>query len=245
MIVQDFGVYVRLVTQHDHGLISGVFAAAWRDPESGRPLSPELALAVALHDVGWVEADRRPLVNEESSLPYDFLAYPDQAKVRLYEAAVLRMAAEDPYAALLHSLHFTSFVPERQHPGYHARQSATRAALERRVIDRGGRVDDLPRDLELLRLLDVFSLVLCMTAPGTDPASWPAWLTPSPLMHRRSMSWRWSGDELLLDPLPFERELEVVVPFRQVARDARGRVAPGALYAAAEQHVVVRVRGPR
>ena len=56
MIIQTRQETLRFITQHDHGLLAGEIAHAWRRP-SGAALSAPLVRAIALHDLAWGPID--------------------------------------------------------------------------------------------------------------------------------------------------------------------------------------------
>ena len=110
-----------LVTHPDHAHLSGAFAARWGNDLFSKPEPWEHVLrGISRHDDGWAARDAAPQITwqgkpsafstefvgkysgfEEIDLP-DFLAVRDRA--------VREIAAEDPYAALLISMHTYSLL---------------------------------------------------------------------------------------------------------------------------------------
>lgn len=221
MLIQRRADGLRLIRQHDHGLLSGELALRWRGAEGAAGLSEEVVLATALHDLAWRELDAEPRWNPETGLPYDFLEFP---AVEKYEAAlegIDRVAELHPYAAVLVSLHYSTFGSPRRPPEFEE------AEEERRLELLGDLEDDAPGparirgDLEHLRLFDNLSLFLCLTPPGAGSESRPSWLTPDLLDPpgpgpRLELSWSDEGTAVV-EPFAFEAgPHDLVLPYRDL-----------------------------
>ena len=105
MIVRKQGDRFVLFRQHDHALVSADFALRLKRSTG----YPSAVFAIAMHDVGWRPLDREVLWNEEEDRPYSFMDYPLGPKLPAYKAGIDRVAAEDPYAGCLCSMHYASF----------------------------------------------------------------------------------------------------------------------------------------
>lgn len=216
MIIQEHADVYRCITQHDHGRISGFFAQAWRDPLTDHTADEDLIAATYLHDILWVPLDLLPRILDDR--PADFIAFPEADKLRGYTHGIDAVASLDPYIGLLHARHFSGFVSREAHPAYRAdmdaRISALRAKLPAEVLARN---DD---DLALLRLFDVFSLLVCMTGPHIERTP-PPWLNPSPLLVQRSLDAFWPDQHtFVVAPYCFDRELTLSIPYRSIPREA-------------------------
>ncbi len=114
-----------LVTQHDHAL-AGRFARhlgnATFEPPS--PLQPVMD-GIALHDCGWPLHDDRPTLNDRGE-PLHVLESPMSIATRVWGESARRVAAHDPYAGLLVSLHVMglSFIAMRDDDQPHERARA-------------------------------------------------------------------------------------------------------------------------
>lgn len=239
MIIQDHLTYVRCITQHDHGRLSGELASVWKDPATGLGANEELVIATYLHDVLWVPMDHLPRVDAQSLRPLDFLAYPESDKLAGYEFGIDQIQTVDAYVALLHALHFSEFVRRDLHPGF--RQRMDKRIEDLRAILGVERCATVDEDLALLRLFDVFSLLLCMTGP-TIARTPPPWLNPSPHLTRRGMRAWWEDDALILDPYCFEAPLDVSIPYRDLPRGLTEAAFQAAFLAAPLESFHVKIR---
>ena len=194
MIIQVRQDSLRLITQHDHGLLSGELAHLWRLP-SGQPLSARLVRAIALHDLPWDALDDpERWAPHAQTLPFDhargrmhdFVSLPSAIKAPLYARGIDALERVDPYVALLLSVHYSAFMPPHLQ-AFAADERARRARL-RRALD--VQDEQLAQDYELLKAIDMVSLYLCQCSPGASPQECPSWITP-----------RWT---LLGQPLRFE-----------------------------------------
>src|SRR5579862_3916821 len=112
-----------LITHPDHARLAGEFAAAWgnevfRKPEPrGRVLK-----GIARHDDGWTTRDAQPVITREgkpsafsTELVGKYSAFEEidlEEYLGVRERAVGVVAEEDPYAALLISMHTYSLLTE-------------------------------------------------------------------------------------------------------------------------------------
>lgn len=211
---------LRLIRQHDHGLVSGDLAHAWMEAEGAPPVSPILVTATALHDLSWRPADEVPSWNPATLRPHDFQDYPADDKFSDVQDGLVLIEEVDAYAALLVSLHYATFpgAPEWFVEGEEDRRD--------RLGDEIGVAipadDAIEDDLELLRLFDALSLYLCLTGPGTLPSGRPKWLGDQFSVNGWDdlLSARWAGPSALaLDPWPFgSAPVTTEVPYRDLAR---------------------------
>lgn len=244
MIIQDHGDHLRVIDQHDHALLSGELAREWVDPETGRECRFELVLATAFHDMAWLDADARPVFSPETGRPYDFLSYPESPKLDVYDAGIHAMERFDLYAAYLHSLHFLSFASEQTHPAAYARAAHRSETLRARCDARGLDLTHVEEELDLLRLFDVFSLLMCMTGPDITRQP-PRWLNPSLQLAERGLTIDWEDGDVVITPYCFRRAFSVQLPYRDVKVSTSGRVEPTALYRAPKQLLTLTVRPSR
>jgi Protein of unknown function (DUF3891) len=105
-----------LITHPDHARLAGDFAAAWGNAKFRRPEPRERVLmAIACHDDGWTARDAHPSITREGKpsafstelvgkySAFEEIDLEDYLTVR--DRAVRMIAAEDPYAGLLISMH--------------------------------------------------------------------------------------------------------------------------------------------
>lgn len=240
VIIQEHANAYRFITQHDHGRISGILAQAWRDPVTGSSAQDVVIAATYLHDILWVPLDLLPRV--DSDKPLDFIAFPEDDKLRAYEHGIQAMAALDPYIGLLHARHFSEFISREKHPKYRASMDALIASLGQKITEaQRTRADE---ELALLRLFDVFSLLLCMSGPHVARTP-PPWLDPSPLLVQRGLDAFWPApDVFALSPYPFSTPLELAIPYKETPKTADMSALLAAYAGAPVAWHRVRVRAP-
>jgi len=229
---------LRLFRQHDHALLAGELAASWtgigREPTE---LPFDLVLAAALHDLAWDELDEHPEWDQEGRSPYAFHSYPLEPKLAAYRNGLDRLERIYPYAALLGSLHYTSF-PE----------VSAIASLQEAEADRRRKLKDmlqaepveearLEHDLAYLKFFDILSIVLCLTPPSASTDGQPEWVATAhhpetPDGGHVHVTW-WDDDVVHIDPFPFRASLEIRLPFREVPDDLDGPEAFSAAWARA------------
>ena len=156
-----------LVGQPAHAWVSGQLARAWGNAAFPAPSPREpFCLAAEQHDVGWADADRAPLLDEDGR-PRSFLAYPRAEHVAIWRGAAPRLLAQSRYAALLVSLHGTSLYERIDPDAYPADVAAAiRAYVDgERALQASLAVgldpEEVDRNRRLLLALDRFSLALC------------------------------------------------------------------------------------
>jgi uncharacterized protein DUF3891 len=112
-----------LVTHPDHARLAGAFAERWGNDLFSPPEPRENVLrGIARHDDGWTARDAAPQITRQgkpSAFSTEFVGkysgfeeidLPDFLAVR--DRAVRQIAAEDPYAALLISMHTYSLLKD-------------------------------------------------------------------------------------------------------------------------------------
>ena len=169
MIVAETEEAYRFVTQPDHAALAGRFAERWGNDRFDAPAPAATILAAHDHDDGWTAYDRRPHLHDDGT-PVDFREMSADPWVDLYHDGIEAVAAVDPYAGLLVSMHGAGLRNRRYglSPNWPETQPDFRAFVEReeerqaelaRTIQDGdrGAVDGQPRlseaDVELLSAL--------------------------------------------------------------------------------------------
>jgi Protein of unknown function (DUF3891) len=219
VIVRETADGYVLIKQHDHALVSGEIAKRWA--ERPRPLDSTL-FAIAHHDVAWRGPDSEVRWNEETGRPYSFAEYPSELKVKAYEEGLDWVEERDAYAACLCSMHYEKLL--RQFGGSEAEKEFVEAAVRRQERLRAGmseeELENLERNLGLLRLCDGLSLFVCLNEPGDDddPPPYPEGFELSGERYRPA----WEDRRTLrLDPNPFSEAFDIAIPYQTVGRDRR------------------------
>ncbi len=214
MIVRERHDSFVLVRQHDHALASGKFARYWA--ERPRPFEPTV-FAVTNHDVAWKGPDSSVRWNEVSGRPYSFVDYPAEEKVAAYTSGLDWLESEDAYAACLCSMHYERLMREFGRSDTDVRFAEAEFRRQERLRQDMGReeLNNLERNLGLLRLCDGLSLFACLNEPGSS--SYPP---PYPGGFRFDGEifepvWE-DSNTLRLDPNPFSEPFNISIPYEEV-----------------------------
>lgn len=214
-----------LVRQHDHGLISGEFA---------RKLSLEIIpekptlFAVRNHDIGWQDLDKEIRFNPSTGAPYSFIDYPLEPKLLAYKQGLDQIEAQEPYAAYLCSMHYSSFVRNSSESAaveFRESEESRRTKLERELPQ--GWLANAEYNFRVLQLCDNLSLFVCLNEPGEN--TYPPFKNGFVFMGGKFQP-VWRDDQALsLVPNLFSGFFELSVPYRRVGRDG-GVVENGEIY---------------
>ena len=221
MLVRDRKSGFALVEQYEHSLISGALARHW----GWEPEPSEAAIhAISEHDLAWKELDAEVSFNPETGRPYKFFEYPAETRLSAYRRGIDAVEANDPYAGLLCSLHYESFVKNATgavEASFRAAERERQSRLMFAISDaERERVDD---ELALLRICDDLSLFLCLNEPGEN--SYP-WFREGFVYGQTHLMPVWEEHNVLrLEPSPFARGFELIIPYRVI--DEAGRFAGG------------------
>jgi hypothetical protein len=216
-----------LIKQMDHAQHCAEIARSWRLGSSGEgSVSKSLEYAAGYHDLGWIEADRRPEIDSEGR-PKNFTQADEARHTAFYSKAVRTIAQTDPYAAYLVSLHASGLYSRRYgwfglNPvdwtkiGPHGHALLTgerqfRADIAKTVSPEEVEFEAAWRNYMLLETFDYLSLLTCYgfqsTGCGPVPTVEGRW---EHLSIRRLGSW-----EVGLSPFPFQAD-ELVVDVKCV-----------------------------
>lgn len=215
MIVRKRGDQFVLFKQYDHSLVSGVFAAYWRE----RPEPYEsVHYAIENHDIGWEQLDHTIVWNEEANEPYSFIDYPLPDKLPAYTYGIGLVEEKDAYAGYLCSRHFASFFRTAEDDesirfveGENERQRRLEQRFSQKETDRIGDND------HLLKMCDDLSLFVCLNEPGENTFPW----------FRDGFDWNgntitpiWKDRfTLTFSPYPFTQTFEITLPYQLVNRE--------------------------
>lgn len=234
-----------LVTHPDHARLAGEFASA-RGNDDFAPPEPraDVLVAVARHDDAWLERDAAPCVTRDGrpaafsrELVGSYNAFEDiqlADYLRVRGRATEAVAIDNPYAAILVSMHTLNLLTEQAdvsklspedfvlHRTFVERQRARQQALVAAVSklpthNAALLADQLDRGFRFLQACDSLSLTACVR-----------YAKPIALRHRHLLR---DGRSTALDcqplgqdvyrihPYPFTSdELSFTVPFRRIPR---------------------------
>ena len=216
MLIRDDGDSWLAIPQPAHALLSGQVARDWGNERFAAPDPYEsVCLGAEQHDVAWTSWDLRPPLNAEARRAASFLEAPFEERLAIWDGAPERMLAQDPFAALLVSLHgrnvHTLYAnADVLEPAQRAAVTAylgRQAALQERLLALlGATPEQAERAAALVLCLDAVSLRLCHGWPEGDlPAVDGTTIRFTPV----------SDTEATLDPWPLG------VPQLQVGLSAR------------------------
>jgi hypothetical protein len=233
-----------LVSHQEHALLAGRFAAQWGNEDFAAPEPREaIVTAVARHDDGWIGRDAAPSVTPEG-LPSAFsqelvgtyaafeeVGLADYLRVR--GEATEAVARDNPYAAILISMHTVNLLTQQMDPatlgpegrdlhhtfveGQRRRQAELRAKLALDVAWRPFLEDAvLERAFRFLQCCDNLSLLCCarFPRPATLRHAHPDRLGRPVEFHFQPLN---GGHLFRVHPSPFAPgEMKVRVPGRYV-----------------------------
>jgi Protein of unknown function (DUF3891) len=103
------------ISQPAHSWVSGQLARVWgNDGFSGFNPFEQICYAAEQHDVGFLQWETAPTLNQETGLPYTFEELPEHVHFEIWRTGIFQLRGICPYASLIVSLHFCNLC-ERFH----------------------------------------------------------------------------------------------------------------------------------
>jgi len=210
MLLHKDDAGVVCIGQAAHSWVSGQLARHWGNDRFAAPEPlAEVCLGAEQHDIGMVEADRRPALNEQTGYPLSFLELPVATHIAMWTEAPERILSQSPYAALLVSMHGHGLFKARRQTPEVARYVREQEALQRDLLERMGEDPSRARrNQQLVWAWDFLALVGLIpewapqsqdTADGPIRVSAPARLA------------------VAVDPWPFHlQRIEIAYPGRRL-----------------------------
>jgi hypothetical protein len=232
MILRETPPSFVLINQHDHARVAGVLASHWHpDYFYGPERREEVLLAVEQHDCGWIPLDQNGGGwDVATQRPYSFIDFPLAPKLTHYSLGIDEVAASNAYAALLCSLHYTTFPDlETTAEGQafrqkeQERQQKLKAALH---LTTPLQEQHLHFHLQLLKCCDGLSIYLCINKPGVTKAQEHPWYREGIpystffFTQGRNIQASWRNSQTVrVQPFPFTQPFAVSIPYRQVSKE--------------------------
>jgi hypothetical protein len=169
-----------MIPQHHHGLLSGDIARHWNSAYiTGTERWSGVIFAIAQHDRAWIDLDETPFWNDRAKEPYSFIEFPLILKLTFYKKGIDEVEKQSPYAGLLCSLHYNSFLVGDKEPAAieFSRQEKARQhrLMEQLNLFEAHKEDLLKIHFLMVQFCDDLSLYLCMQEPGTPKADEFPW----------------------------------------------------------------------
>lgn len=215
-----------MVAQHDHAGVSRDVAQNWRDDYFlGKERKNSVVLAVREHDRCWIEPDKEPLWNEQTQQPYSFMDYPGSPKLSFYAKGIDEIVRMDPYAGLLCSLHYASFLKDATSTIGKDFWNQEKRRQKGLLNELGIQKDKLLFfHLNLLKFCDNLSLYICLNDPGT-PKEQEHYFYRNGFPQKfsfadnQSIHAEWINQHTVsLSYTPFKNNLQVSMPYKAVEK---------------------------
>lgn len=188
--------------QPAHALLSGCLAAHWAGTDDfPRPTPwPDLVVAVSQHDAGWIEWEQAPKISDEG-IPLNFTELDIADHLRIWRRGVATGLHQSRFVGLMLSRHATRLYDHRSDESQIiANFLAEQHRLQNQLVAEFDiSPDAVDEAYSLVRLMDWFSLALCMeryhdgvVELGAGPGG--VELTMEPLGEHRLMVRPWPFD---------------------------------------------------
>lgn len=245
-----------MIQQSDHAQLSGQVAEQWHKETPGGEWWSDAIYAIYQHDASWVGLDAVPFWNDKRQRPYTFHDFPVIPKLAFYKLGLDETEKNNAYAALLCSMHYTSFL-----------QDSSRDADKKFLIEEHERQARLkhicgvcfePQQVllqyyfRLLQFCDDVSLYVCLNEPGCAKEEEHPWFREGFQSSRYLMETpaqqivaHWQGAaQIVLEPFPFQQTFSTQLRLKEVSKRQISTLGVADAYAEApDQTRVVRMVG--
>ncbi|WP_100406960.1 DUF3891 family protein [Bacillus solitudinis] len=237
MIIVDSKEYIKMTTQHDHAIFAGEMAKYFSENLFMEEQYKESVLiAIREHDRAWIGLDDIPIWNDQKNVPFSFMDYPLYPKIVMYTKGINEVEKINKYAALICSIHYTSFG--------HLRDSKHQACINYIQHERKRQkrlMDDLhypneeiiQRHFKLLQLCDELSLYVCLNEEGSKKREEHPWYIDGfeTLIDNQKFTAQWlSQTEIKIDPFPFTDNFKATLKCKDVSKDLREQIGIHSAY---------------
>ena len=184
-----------LITHPDHAHLAGDFATAWGNDTFSTPEPRTHVLrGIYAHDDGWAARDAQPSITKQGKpaafsveLVGTYSAFEEidlAAYLAVRRSAVQLIAQQDPYAAILISMHTYNLLTARADRStirpdqlplldeFLAEQLALQQSLQQQITP-APTAEELTNNFHLLQACDNLSLLSCVDFTGNATLLWP------------------------------------------------------------------------
>jgi hypothetical protein len=216
-----------LFEQHEHGKVSGqILTHLSSEAFLGEQFREAVEFAITNHDIAWVPLDENPKWDQENLRPFSFIDYPLEEKLTQYKKGIDKIQTTSEYAALLCSLHYTSFFKsdstDNRINHFISREIDRREGIKSRNEDiHNNKYENFHFDL--LQFCDDLSLYVCMNKPGSTKEEEISWFKHG--FRQRfnfapnGLNAKWADEQtVLIEPFPFHKSFTVTIPFKQISK---------------------------
>ncbi len=220
MIISHHGEELVCITQGDHAHLAAELLSLFRvDELIEHPRRSSLLRAVREHDNGWRELDAAPPADAARGRPLDFRSVPSALRRHLWTRGCERLRDDDPYVALLITLHALHLHRDRVGDPEWDEWTETHEMARDELLDEVGvSAPEAAADHAWLRLADACSLAACEAAGAVGESAGEAFETDG----YRGLA---TFDTLQLDPFPLAGRTTLRVTCRRIP-DSRYGDAP-------------------
>lgn len=230
MIIRETAHEFIMISQHEHARLSGQIATYFKKEFfAGDEYVDDVLLAVYEHDRSWIGLDETPIWNDHKNQPASFMDYPLLPKLAFYTSGINETEEISIYAALLCSLHYTSFYSDTDQKHIlpfldHERHRQSRIMKILQHISE----KTIFYHFRLLQFCDDLSLYVCLNEPGTRKENEHPWYK-SGIKNSEIFSFnnqpiiaRWlDAKKISLESFPFENEFFAQIKCKRVSKEVR------------------------
>ncbi len=251
MIIRETDQHFVMTTQHEHANFSSKIARGFAEQLFiDSEFITDVLIAIQEHDRSWIRLDDTPTWNDRNSVPFSFVDYPLLPKLALYKLGLDEVEEMNEYAALLCSLHYTSFKHiQRSKVTDGIEFIKNEARRQKRLKAKLGfpQEEMIMAHFRLLQLCDEISLYVCMNNPGVAKENEHPWYKEgfeTTIGEQKVNAYWLSSSDIFIKPLLFENETTATIKMKYVMKDLINRVGIATAYKDTdftEQEVVFRV----
>lgn len=218
-----------MVPQHHHGLLSGDIAQHWNSAFiNGTDHWSDVIFAITQHDRAWIDLDETPFWNDRYKCPYSFIDFPLMPKLNFYKKGIDEVENQSPYAGLLCSLHYHSFLIGAKDPAaiefLRSEKARQHHLMEQLNLYETDKQDLLKIHFLMVQFCDDLSLYLCLQEPGTPKEEEFPWFKNGfrqifPFTNGKNIMANWlDSKQVSLTPSPLALPAEVSIQIKEVKK---------------------------